>query len=106
MDISTVAIIFNMYYGGKSVAELLEAGETPNNLDKQPVNEGTPVFRNINIQNVACNGAGKAMEFNGLPEMPIDRINLKNISIRAWKDATFDNCKNIKKENVNITIEE
>jgi polygalacturonase len=106
MDISTVAIIFNMYYGGKSVAELLEAGETPNNLDKQPVNEGTPVFRNINIQNVACNGAGKAMEFNGLPEMPIDRINLKNISIRARKDATFDNCKNIKKENVNITIEE
>ena len=105
MDISTVAIIFNMYYGGKSVAELLEAGIQTNMADKQPVNEGTPIFRNINIQNVVCNGAGKAMEFNGLPEMPIDRINLKNITIRAQKDATFDNCKNITQENVKITVE-
>jgi hypothetical protein len=46
------------------------------------------------------------MEFNGLPEMPIDRINLCDIDITAQKDATFQYCKNIKKKNVNIRITE
>jgi hypothetical protein len=44
------------------------------------------------------------MEFNGLPEMPIDRITLKDITIRAKKDAEFHNCKNIRQQNVNITL--
>lgn len=105
MDIVTDAITFNMYYGGKSVAEMLADGDNPDNTTKVPVNEGTPIFRNINIQNVVCSNAGRAMEFNGLPEMPIDRINLKNITIRAKKDAVFTNCKDITKENVNVIVE-
>ena len=44
------------------------------------------------------------MEFNGLPEMPINGIKLKDITIRAKKDAEFTNCQNITKQNVNITI--
>jgi len=44
------------------------------------------------------------MEFNGLPEMPIDRITLCDIDIIAKKDAEFRYCKNIKKDNVNITL--
>jgi hypothetical protein len=70
-----------------------------------PVTEETPIFRNIDIQDVVCNGAGRAMEFNGLPEMPIRNINLKNIVIKAKKDAEFTNYENVTKENVNITIE-
>ena len=104
MDIATDAITFNMYYGGKSVAEMLADGDCPDNVTKMPVNEGTPIFRNINIQNVVCSNAGRAMEFNGLPEMPIDRINLKDITIRAKKDAVFTNCQNIEKNNVRIVI--
>ena len=69
-----------------------------------PVTEETPVFRNIDIRNVVCNNAGRAMEFNGLPEMPIRGISLQNITIQAKMDAVFHNCQNIKKENVNITI--
>jgi hypothetical protein len=45
------------------------------------------------------------MEFNGLPEMPIDGITLQNLTILAKKDAVFTNCKNIKKKNVNIKIQ-
>ena len=44
------------------------------------------------------------MEFNGLPEMPIDGITLRNITISAQADAVFHNCLNIRKENVNITV--
>ena len=103
-DIATDAITFNMYYGGKSVAEMLADGDNPDNVTKAPVDEGTPIFRNINIEDIVCSNAGRAMEFNGLPEMPIDRINLKNVTIRAKQDAVFTNCKNIRKENVNILL--
>lgn len=103
-DIKTDAITFNMYYGGKSVSEMLADGDKPNNVDLKPVDETTPIFRNINIKNVVCNGAGRAMEFNGLPEMPIDGITLENIDIIASSDAEFSNYKNVKKTNVNITV--
>ncbi len=104
-DIKTDAITFNMYYGGKSVAEMLADGDNPDNVTKVPVTEETPIFRHIDIKNIICNGAGRAMEFNGLPEMPIDDISLNDITILAKKDAVFTNCKNIKKKNVNITIQ-
>ena len=104
-DIKTDAITFNMYYGGKSVAEMLADGDNPDNVTKKPVDETTPIFRNIDIRNIVCNGAGRAMEFNGLPEMPIDGITLQNITILAKKDAVFTNCQNIKKKNVMITVQ-
>jgi len=103
-DIKTDAITFNMYYGGKSVAEMLADGDNPDNTTKMPVNEETPIFRNIDIRDIICNGAGRAMEFNGLPEMPIDGINLENIRIIAKKDAVFTNYKNVTKKNVNIIV--
>jgi polygalacturonase len=103
-DIKTDAVTFNMYYGGKSVAEVLADGDVPDNKTMVPVNEETPIFRNIHVSNVVCNNAGRAMEFNGLPEMPIDGITLRNITISAQADAVFHNCRNIRKENVNITV--
>ena len=104
-DIKTDAITFNMYYGGKSVAEMLADGDNPDNTTKVPVTEETPIFRNIDIKDIVCNGAGRAMEFNGLPEMPINGIKLQNINIQAKKDAVFTNCENITKENIIITVE-
>ena len=103
-DIKTDAITFNMYYGGKSVAEMLADGDNPDNTTKVPVDETTPIFRNIDIKNIICSGAGRAMEFNGLPEMPINGIRLQNIQIQAKSDAVFNNCQNIKQRNVHITV--
>ena len=103
-DIKTYALTFNMYYGGKSVAEVLADGTTVQQVATMPVTEETPIFRNIDIRNVVCYHAGFAMEFNGLPEMPIDGIHLKDIVIRADKDAVFQYSKNITKENVKIDI--
>lgn len=102
-DIETYALTFNMYYGGKSVTETLAAG-SQKEAEHMPVTEETPIFRNIDIRNVVCHNAGYAMEFNGLPEMPINGITLQNIDITAKKDATFQYCKGIKKDNVNITL--
>ena len=107
-DIATYALTFNMYYGGKSVAEVLAEGgnASASSAPVVPVTEETPIFRNIDIRNVICHHAGYAMEFNGLPEMPIDGIHLKDIYILSKNDATFNFSKNITKENVNIVLEE
>ena len=104
-DISTYALTFNMYYGGKSVAEVLAEGGQAPTVVAEPVTEKTPIFRNIDIRNVVCHHAGFAMEFNGLPEMPIDGIHLKDIYISAQHDAIFQYSKNITQENVNIKLE-
>lgn len=103
-DIKNDAITFNMYYGGKSIAESIADGDNPNVSDMKPVDETTPIFRNIDIRRVVCNGSGRAMEFKGLPEMPIDGITLTDIDIITRGDAEFANAKNIKKSNVNIKV--
>ena len=103
-DITTYALTFNMYYGGKSVSEVIAEGGSSAAVEKVPVTEETPIFRNIDIRNVVCNHAGYAMEFNGLPEMPIEGIHLKNIKIESDNDVIFQHCKNITKDNVNIKL--
>ena len=105
-DIKTYALTFNMYYGGKSVAEVLADGSQQPTVQAMPVTEETPVFRNIDIKNVTCSNAGYAMEFNGLPEMPIDGIHLKNIVIKAKQDAVYQYSKNVTKENVTIILDQ
>jgi hypothetical protein len=48
-----------------------------------PVTEETPSFQNIHIKDIKCNGADRAIWLQGLPEMPIKKINLDNIVISA-----------------------
>ena len=43
------------------------------------VTEETPAFRNIHISNIVCRGSGRAMFFNGLPEMPISNVTVKDV---------------------------
>ena len=99
-DILGDAVTFDLFYGGKSVIEQLESGERINNIAAEPVGEGTPVFRNIDIQHVVCRGAHRALWFNGLPEMPISDIRLSDIIIQANEPGDCFNCKNITKKNV------
>ncbi len=102
-DIPTEAVIFNLYYGGMSAAEAQAAGKNQaEEIAPMPVDETTPCFKNIYIEDIVCRNANRAMFFNGLPEMPVANINLKNIDITANKPAEFKYCKDIKQENVNI----
>ena len=99
-DIQTDAVTFDLYYGGKSVVEVMESGEKSNNIDMKPVDETTPEFRDIYIEDVVCRNANRALFFNGLPEKPIENIHLKNIRISANIPSEFHNCRNITRENV------
>ena len=101
-DIITNAVIFNLYYGGKSVSE--QKAEGGLNVDAQAVpevDETTPGFRDMHISNVVCNGADAAVFINGLPEMPVSGMYFKDciftakngIEIHYGKDITFENVK-------------
>ena len=102
-NIATDSYLFDLYYGGKSATEALEAGDE-NKIDenKYNVTEETPVFRNIFVKNVVSRNARRAMFFNGLPEMKISNIHIENVNITAQFGAEISNSKDIIFKNVHI----
>jgi len=95
-DISGDAIRFNLHYGTKF--------EPNKEIEKLPVDETTPSFRDIHIESVSCNGADHAFFFNGLPEMPVRDIFIDNVNITASNQSVFKYCENIKQNNVNVVV--
>jgi polygalacturonase len=99
-DITSDAINCNLYYGGQAPSDET-AGTVETNTP--PVTEGTPQFRDIQIENVICRGAQKAVVLEGLPEMPIRDITLKNVSISANAGVFVTDADGIKFDNVRVT---
>jgi len=95
-DIPAAAITFNMYYSGQ--APLPDPGQRPSSASDQavPVTEATPQIRNIFISEVTCRGAEQAVEMLGLAEMPLQNIEMKNISISSTKGVMCVNADQIK----------
>ena len=81
VDIVGNAINFNMYYGGEAPQDLTDVA-------LPPVSEETPQFRDIHIENLMCRGANAAIFLQGLPEMPIRDITLRNVSITS-RDGVY-----------------
>jgi polygalacturonase len=93
------AINFNLYYGGQSV---LEQGSGNSDGNSVRVNEGTPQFRDIHIENVVCRGARKAIVLQGLPEMPLRNITLKNVDITAQEGVFVTDADNVSFDHVQV----
>lgn len=105
-DIATEAFLFDLYYGGKSAVESLDDKDVLESGDLIPaVDETTPAFKDIYVENLVCRHARRAMFFNGLPEMNIQNINVKNVSITSKIGAELVEAKDIHFENVNIIPE-
>jgi polygalacturonase len=84
------AIRINMLYGntGKEVQE---------------VNEGTPVIENIHIENLSCEYAKRHnITIIGIPEMPVNNVTMKNISIGGKNGVEISNAKNIQIDNISL----
>ncbi|MBQ6240842.1 MAG: glycoside hydrolase family 28 protein [Firmicutes bacterium] len=84
MDKVLCPFVFNMYYNcGKD-------GRTPFVRDKnaQPVDEGTPILRNVQINNIIARDITSCAGFiNGLPEMPVDNVQFNNCSVTMAAEA-------------------
>ncbi|MDE6172582.1 MAG: glycoside hydrolase family 28 protein, partial [Bacteroides sp.] len=104
IDIPNEALLFDLFYGGKAAGEETEeelAGRMRTPVP--PVTEETPAFRDIHISNITCKGAGRAMFFNGLPEMPIRNVYVKDVTITEAKEGiVISQSENVSIENVKV----
>lgn len=106
-NIATESFLFDLYYGGKSAVEALEAGEeNPGEEVAIEVDETTPIFRNIYVKNLTSRNARRAMFFNGLPEMNISNINVEDVVISAKVGAELVESDGVTFKNVTIVPEE
>ncbi|MDR2823814.1 MAG: glycoside hydrolase family 28 protein [Prevotellaceae bacterium] len=108
-NIATEPFLFDLYYGGKSAVEALADGDSTHTTDSTEIpaaDETTPAFRNISVKNLTVRNARRAMFFNGLPEMPIENIDIENAFITATYGATLSECRNIIFNNVKIEQKE
>lgn len=94
-DIANEAISFDSYYQEKNIeadAPLIS------------VNEDTPSFQDIHISNVVCRDAGRAIYFNGLPEMNIKNISIVNSTIYAASGAQINETQNLRMVNTHLNV--
>ncbi len=89
------AIIFTMGYALVNIEDTKEKSST---FSKDDI----PEFKDILMDNIICNSAGIALKINGLKELPIHDITLKNSKLVADKGLELKDCVNINFENVNI----
>ena len=69
----------------------------------QPITKFTPRFHDITIENLTVTGATWAGEIGGLPEMPVQNMVLKNVSISS-KNGLMVKDSNVSGENVVIRV--
>lgn len=101
-NIAGEAILFDMYYEAVDPVPLVGDKREPPKVVMMPVTEATPVFQNMTVNNVVCDGAAKAVFIRGLPEMHIKNISFKNMTLQADKGIDISEATNISFENVNV----
>ncbi len=93
-DIVNQTILFNTYYENRKAE-----------VKSFPVSERTPIFKNIYIDSIFCDGSKQAASVVGLPEMPIQNIHITNSYIKADRGFEIDYAKGITLDNVEIVSE-
>jgi hypothetical protein len=72
----------------------------------QPVNEGTPVWRNLSFENIIARGATTAGIILGLPESPYSGITFNNVRLWAKQEGLYCRfAKDLAFHNVQINTE-
>lgn len=105
-DIPTDPLLFDLFYGGKAAGEESEEEILARmQANIPPVTEETPQFQNIHIENVICAGAKRAMLFNGLPEMKVKNVSLKDVYVEATYGAEFNQTDGLSIINTTIVNE-
>jgi hypothetical protein len=69
-NIREEAIVLDMFYGSTTVT---------------PRSSVPPLFQNMRIKNVTCEGAGVAVSIRGLPEQRIRDVVIENVRVNAIK---------------------
>ncbi len=101
VDIKGDAFTFDLYYANKPVAGKADGDSSAKDV-VPAVTEETPCFRDLFVSNIICQGAQRAIYFNGLPEMPLDRLLLSNSLFVCENGAELHYARNIVFDKVKI----
>lgn len=104
-DIPGEAILFDMYYAARDPIPLAGEKRALPKVEFRPADESTPVFRNFFIKNIYCNGADKGIFVRGVPEMPVQNIQMKNMVIRAKTGIDIQEAENIQIKDLELFTE-
>jgi DNA sulfur modification protein DndE len=96
-DIVNEAILFDMYYEDDKPS----VGEERKTA---PITDRTPQMQKFEIKNIVCNGAGRAISVQGLPEQFARNLEFKNIKISAIRGISCTDAENLKFSNVDILL--
>jgi polygalacturonase len=100
------AITLSCNYGGTSAGDAVQ-GSAPKPEGPQPVNETTPIYRNIRISNVTATCDRSAGIIEGLPESKITNVVLENVQITAATTGLkILDAKGIQLKNVRVINKE
>lgn len=100
-NIPTQAISFDLYYGGKSVSEMLADGGQ-DIAKEEPVTIETPQFKNILIRDIILKGAQQAVFLQGLPEMNLENVEIRDMLLEADNGITVIDANGVKISNVKL----
>ena len=104
VNIPNEGLLFDLFYGGKGAGEETEEEIAARmNAQAPQVSEETPAFRNIVIEDVKGYNIQRAIYFNGLPEMKIQNVTLRNIVMSATYGALFRQTDGLIIKDVRIT---
>lgn len=102
-NIPTDAINFNLYYFEKAIKEDPQTGEVT--VEKIPVSEETPAFRNMYFKNIYVNGAKQALKIMGIPEMPVENLQFTNMIIRSDLGIQMNYANKIDFQNIDLRLD-
>ncbi|WP_159881820.1 glycoside hydrolase family 28 protein [Paenibacillus puerhi] len=97
VDIVGEAISFHLFYEG------VEGSGTAQE-QAFPVTEETPVFRSIEISNVDCSGANKALIVNGLAEMPLEAVTIRGLRGSFEHGVICHNVRKLRLEELTLQV--
>ncbi|MES2797988.1 MAG: glycosyl hydrolase family 28 protein [Bacteroidota bacterium] len=98
------AIIFDMYYAAKDPVPANPNDQFLPIIQAEPLNDGTPTFRNFQIKNIICKGAETGILIRGLPESKVKNISIENAYIESNKGIVVIEAEQISLKNItNIT---
>jgi polygalacturonase len=97
-NIRATDIIMDNIREGISIDMYYESGSD----NPLPVTEKTPFFRNIRFSNISGTNIKEAINISGLPEAPVDELELSDIYFESEKGVTCQFVKNMTFRNVKV----
>jgi polygalacturonase len=82
-----------------SVSMLYAGGDTQN---AAPIDEGTPVFRNIHLSDIVASNAKRAALIEGLPEMPVQDLSVSNFVVSAGEGISCSHVSGMIFDNIAV----